>query len=78
MMARPAEFQDLPAALPRQSALPSADPSTLTFLQQDGSPCFHLAGQKPTSELIFPRACSMQAGEEGGQGGSMMERGHRF
>lgn len=56
---------------------PLCGPRTLTFLQQDGSPGFHTAGQKPASELIFPGACSTQAGGEGGQGGSTIEEGHR-
>lgn len=57
-MAWPGEPHDLSAILPRQPVVPLQDPSTLAdmFPQQAGSPRFHVAGQKTTSELIFPRA----------------------
>lgn len=43
------------------------------FLQQDGSPRFHWAGQKTTAELIFPRARLGQAGEGGQRAGRVCQ-----
>lgn len=75
-MAGPQEFHDLLSAL-QGSAVPLRSQHTDIFPQRVGGICFHVAGQKATSEFAFPRARSTQAAE-GGSVTGQVDEGHCF